>query len=213
MKRGYGWKITLLLGILLAPAANSQTGPDVQVRLNGAAAAIGTYSFPFPSGASGLVLDNGLVRFTFNGKSPTSQTMLALSIVANGQELAPIDGQNSFYVDASGGTPSLVCSQVKVLRNSPDLVEVAFVDTTTTTLRPEHHLIMRRGKPGLYGYVIETANSAFSISELRVVTRWNRTLLDHVFNLGTGQPRCAWDGIERSAAYLRLFGYADTDTG
>jgi rhamnogalacturonan endolyase len=183
----------------------AQSYPDVRVLLNGVPAAAGTYSFPFPAGSSGLVLDNGLVRFTFNGKSATSQTMLALSIIANGQQLAPLDGQNSFYVDASGGTPSLVCSQVKVLRNSPDLVEVAFVDTTTTTLRPEHHLIMRRGRPGLYGYVIETANTAFTISELRVVTRWNRTLLDHVFNWERGSPNApgtALNGQGPTYAYL-----------
>jgi rhamnogalacturonan endolyase len=177
----------------------------VTLLLNGVAAAIGTYSFPFPAGSSGLVLDNSLVQFTFNGKTQTSQTMLALSIMANGQQLAPLDGQNSFYVDASGGTPSLVCSQVKVLRNSPDLAEVAFVDTTTATLRPEHHLIMRRGKRGLYGYVIETAASNFSISELRVVTRWNRTLLDHIFNWERGSPDApgqAINGQTPVSAYL-----------
>ncbi|MBO0798481.1 MAG: hypothetical protein J2P31_06630, partial [Blastocatellia bacterium] len=195
----------LILTTTICSAAIAQSGPDVHVLLNGAPAAMGTYTFPFPAGSSGLVLDNGLVRFTFNGKSPTSHTMLALSIVANGQELAPLDGQNSFYVDASGGTPSLACSQVKVLRSSPDLVEVAFVDTTTTTLQPEHHLIMRRGKPGLYGYVIETANSAFTISELRVVARWNRTLLDHVFNWERGSPDApgtALNGQQPTYAYL-----------
>jgi rhamnogalacturonan endolyase len=205
VKRACAWTLFLLPGVLLAPAAHAETGPDVRLLLNGAPAAIGTYSFPFPPGSSGLVLDNGLVQFTFNGKTATSQTMLALSIIANGQQLAPLDGQNSFYVDASGGTPSLVCSQVKVLRNSPDLAEVAFVDTTTTTLRPEHHLIMRRGKPGLYGYVIETANTAFSISELRVVTRWNRTLLDHVFNWERGSPDApgtALNGQQPTYAYL-----------
>src|SRR5437588_6706489 len=119
------WIVALSLGVLVASVANAQSAPDVQVLLNGVPAAIGTYSFPFPAGSSGLTLDNGLVQFRFNGKTPTSQTILALSIIANGQQLAPLDGQNSFYVDASGGTPSLVCSQVKVLRNSPDLAEVA----------------------------------------------------------------------------------------
>ena len=204
-KCAFLWIQVLILVSLICSAVSAQSGPDVQVLLNGAPAAVGTYTFPFPAGSSGLVLDNGLVRFTFNGKSSTSKTMLALSIVANGQELAPLDGQNSFYVDASGGTPNLVCSQVKVLRNSPDLAEVAFVDTTTSTLRPEHHLIMRRDKPGLYGYVIETANSAFTISELRVVARWNRTLLDHVFNWergGPDAPGTALNGQQPTYAYL-----------
>ncbi len=199
--------LTVLLsaGSFAASVATAQTYPDVRLTLNGAPAAVGSYAFPFPAGSPGLVLDNGLVRFTFNGKSATSQTILARSIVANGQEMAPLDGQNSFYVDASGGTPSLVCSQVKMLRNSPDLVEVAFVDTTTATLRPEHHLIMRRGRPGLYGYVIETANTAFTINELRVVTRWNRTLLDHVFTFERGSPDApgtALNGQQPTSAYL-----------
>jgi rhamnogalacturonan endolyase len=197
--------VLVIAGNVAASVANAQTFPDVQLTLNGAPAAVGTYAFPFPAGSSGLVFDNGLVRFTFNGKTSTSQTMLVRSIVANGQQLAPLDGQNSFYVDASGGTPSLVCSQVRVLRNTPDLAEVAFVDTTTATLRPEHHLIMRRGKPGLYGYVIENANTAFSISELRVVTRWNRTLLDHAFNWERGSPDAPGttvNGQQPTTAYL-----------
>src|SRR5690242_73128 len=70
----------LLMGSLAASVARAQTSPDVQLTLNGAPVAVGTYAFPFPAGSTGLVLDNGLVRFTFNGKSSTSQTMLARSI-------------------------------------------------------------------------------------------------------------------------------------
>ena len=48
---------------------------------------------------------------------------------------------------------------------------------------------MRRGRRAIYGYTIERAMAATTISELRVVTRWNRTLLDHAFDWerGTGQ--------------------------
>jgi len=106
---------------------NNVAAPDVQVFINGVAASVGTYSFPFPPGSTGLVLDNGLIRFRFNGKTPTSTQMLALSVIVNSQELAPLDGQNSFYVDAAGNG-SLVTSQVSVVRNTPDLVEVAFVE-------------------------------------------------------------------------------------
>lgn len=206
--RGFAGLLSLVIATVFCAAttlANGQVSQDVQVKLNGVTAAPGTYAFPFPAGSQGLVLDNGLVKFTFNGKSSTSKTILATSIVANGQELTPLDGQNTFYVDASGGTPSLACSEVRVLRVSSDLVEVAFVDTTTASLRPEHHIIMRRGKPGVYGFVVELANTAFTISELRVVTRWNRTLLDHAFNwehLSPDAPGTPVNGQQPTYAYL-----------
>ncbi len=186
-----GRSLTLLLALMLpATGAHAQSAdPDVRVFINGAPAALGSYSFPFPPDSPGLVLDNGLVRLTFNGKTPASTEMLARSVIVNGVELAPLDGQNSFYVDSGGGTARLITSQVRVVRLSSDLAEVAFIDTTSSPLRPEHHLIMRRGRRALYGYTIERAMAATTISELRVVTRWNRTLLDHAFDWerGTGQ--------------------------
>src|SRR5690349_4692049 len=68
--------VLVIAGSMMASAASAQTFPDVQLTLNGAPAAVGTYTFPFPAGSTGLVLDNGLVRFVFNGKTSTAQTML-----------------------------------------------------------------------------------------------------------------------------------------
>jgi rhamnogalacturonan endolyase len=193
-----------------APAqASAPTGSppgefDVKLEINGAGAAVGSYSFPDQAGS--LVFDNGLVKLTFGrddaaggivtGWANTSIT--ATSVIINGQELAhnlngvdprDPDRQHSFYIDASGGATRLVCTEVLVLRNTPDLAEVAFIDNTSTPLRHEHHLIMRKGKPGLYGYDILTAVAATPINEVRMNTRWDRGILDHVFNWerGSGQ--------------------------
>src|SRR5690349_4638199 len=150
-----------------AAAAKFPSSGGVQVLLNGAPAAVGTYAFP--ADVDALVLDNGLIRFTFSRDDAAGGivtgwpdvSITASSIVVGGTELAhnlngvnprDPDRQHSFYVDASGGKSRLVCSEVRVLRLSRDLVEVAFVDTTSTPLSHEHHLIMRRGRRGLYGY-------------------------------------------------------------
>ena len=59
----------LALGGLLALAANAQTSPDVQVTLNNVTPAVGNYTFPIDANSGlnqVLVLDNGLVKFTFS---------------------------------------------------------------------------------------------------------------------------------------------------
>jgi rhamnogalacturonan endolyase len=183
---------------------------NVQLLIDGKPARPGSYAFP--QDASTVVLDNGLVRFTFGrddaaggvvtGWSDVSIT--ATSVVVDGTELAhqlngvdprDPDRQHSFYVDASGGKTRLVCSEVRVIRAQPDLAEVAFVDTTSTPLRHEHHLIMRSGRRGLYGYDILTAVAATQINEVRMNTRWDRSIFDHAFNWERGggqQPTYAY---------------------
>ncbi len=198
---------------LVAPKVSAAASPadrgsprhgDVRVLVNGAPARVGSYAFP--ADVDTLVLDNGLVRFTFGrddaaGGSVTGWSdvsITAKSVVVDGVELAhnlngvdprDPDRQHSFYVDAGGGKTRLVCSQVKVARVSRDLVDVAFIDTTSTPLQHEHHLIMRSGKRGLYGYDILTAVAPTSISEVRMNTRWDRSIFDHCYNVehGSGQ--------------------------
>jgi rhamnogalacturonan endolyase len=179
-------------------------GPPVRLLLNGARGMVGSYAFP--AEVDTLVLDNALARFTFSRDDAGSivtgwpdVSITCSSVVVNGTELAhnlngipaDPDRQHSFYVDASGGRSRLVCSRINVLRASDDLVEVAFVDTTSSPLRHEHHLIMRRGRRGLYGYDILTnvGDTPTTINELRMNTRWNRSIFDHAFNWerGSGQ--------------------------
>lgn len=205
------------LGVDLVRAAGSAGlraggGPPVRLLLNGARAASGVFAFPAEVGT--VVLDNGLVRFTFGrddaaggvvtGWADTSIT--ATSVVVDGTELGhnlngieprDPDRQHSFYIDAGGGRSRLVCSQVAVPRAGDDLAEVVFVDTTSTPLRHEHHLIMRRGRRGLYAYDVLTnvGDVQTSINEVRMNARWDRSILDHSFNWERGagqQPTYAY---------------------
>ena len=200
------------------PAAEPPAQPStpVAVLINGTVAQVGTYAFPDEVDA--LVLDNDLIRFTFGRDDAaggvvtgwTDTSITARSVVVDGVELAhnlngveprDPDRQHSFYIDAGGGRSRLVCSEVRVLRITPQLVEVAFVDTSSTPLRHEHHLIMRAGKRGLYGYDILTAVEATSISEVRMNARWDRSILDHAYNWERGkgqQPTYAYLATQQS---------------
>lgn len=195
-------------------APPAEAGEGVKVLIGGAPAKVGSYAFP--AEVPELVLDNGLVRAAFgpdNVGVPTGWTdvsITATSIIVAGQELAhnlngvdprDPDRQHSFYVDASGGKTRLVCSRVDVLRAEPGLVEVAFVDTTSTPLRHEHHLVIRSGHRGIYGYNIMTAVADTSINEVRMNTRWDRSLLDHAYNWERGagqQPTYAYLATQQS---------------
>ncbi|WP_270888998.1 polysaccharide lyase family protein [Pedococcus sp. 5OH_020] len=189
-------------------ATGSGSGAGVRALIGGRRAPVGSYAFP--DEVPELVLDNGLVRIAFGrddvgvatGWSDVSIT--AKSVVVAGTELAhnlngveprDPDRQHSFYVDAAGGKTRLVCSRVDVLRSEPDLVEVAFVDTTSAPLRHEHHIVLRSGRRGIYGYDVLTATADTSISEVRMNTRWDRSLLDHAYNWERGagqQPTYAY---------------------
>jgi len=198
-------------GVAASAAPPAAAGEGVRVLIGGAPASVGSYAFP--AEVPELVLDNGLVRATFGrddagiptGWSDVSIT--ATSIVVGGQELAhnlngveprDPDRQHSFYVDASGGKTRLVCSRVDVVRAEPGLVEVVFVDTTSTPLRHEHHLVMRSGRRGIYGYNVMTAVTDTVINEVRMNTRWDRGILDHSYN---------W---ERGAGQQPTYAYLDT---
>lgn len=188
-------------------------GGGVKLLVNGKPAKPGSYAFP--TEAEEIVLDNGLVRFTFGRDDAvggvvtgwTDTSITATSVVVDGTELAhnlngvdprDPDRQHSFYVDAAGGKSRLICGEVKVVRVTHDLVEVAFVDLTSEPMRHEHHLIMRTGKRGLYGYNILTATAATSINEIRMNTRWDRSILDHCYNWERGK------GQQPTYAYLAL---------
>ncbi|HKU11463.1 MAG TPA: polysaccharide lyase family protein [Sinomonas sp.] len=202
-------------GVQAATAATTQAaGEGVKVLIGGSPATVGSYVFP--AEVPELVLDNGLVRATFGRDDVGVRTgwqdvsITATSVVVAGTELAhnlngvdprDPDRQHSFYVDASGGKTRLVCSRVDVLRAEPGLVEVAFVDTTSTPLRHEHHLVMRSGHRGIYGYDIMTAVTDTSISEIRMNTRWDRSVLDHAYNWERGagqQPTYAYLATQQS---------------
>lgn len=170
-------------------------GAEVQLLINGNQAAPGTYGFP--AEADTIVLDNGLARFTFgrddgltgNAPAKAGASFTLTSVLVEGVELAHNLSGKSFYVDAWGGKSHLACTKVVVSRVSADLVDVAFVDETSSPLQYEHHLIMRRGRRGLYGYAILSAVADTSINEVRMNSRWDRSIFDHSYNWerGSGQ--------------------------
>lgn len=187
-----------------AHGAGSTGGTAVTLLIDGRPAQPGTYAFP--DDVPSLVLDNGLIRYTFGRDDAAGGvvtgwpdvSITATSIVVDGTELAhnlngvdprDPDRHHSFYIDAGGGKTRLVCTRVTVLRVGPDLAEMAFIDDTGTPLQHEHHLIMRSGRRGLYGYDIMTAAVATSINEVRMNTRWDRAILDHCFNWERGKGR------------------------
>ena len=195
-----------------APGATPEAPP--RALIGGRPATVGSYEFP--AEVPELVLDNGLVRITFarddvgvvTGWRDVSITATSVVVAGtelghhlNGVEPRDPDRQHSFYVDASGGRTRLVCSRVDVLRIEPELVEVAFVDTTSTPLRHEHHLVLRAGRRGIYGYDIMTATTDTSINEVRMNTRWDRSILDHAYNWERGagqQPTYAYLATQQS---------------
>jgi len=188
----------------VATASPPTISPAVNVTVDDAPLAIGSYAFP--SEVNHLVLDNGLIHITFGRDDGaagvvtgwTDTSITATSVVVGGREIGhnlngvdprDPDRQHSFYVDEGGGRTRLLCTELRVLRATGDLVEVAFVDDTSAKLQHEHHLIMRRGRPGLYAYDILTAAIATSINEVRMNARFDRSILDHCYNgeHGTGQ--------------------------
>jgi rhamnogalacturonan endolyase len=204
-----GITVAAVVAGIAEPAAADSGSRRVTALIGDQPASVGSYAFP--AEVPQLVLDNGLVRIVFGRDDTgvltgwTDVSITATSVVVSGTELAhnlngvdprDPDRQHSFYVDAGGGKTRLVCSRVDVLRVEPDLVEVALVDTTSTPLQHEHHLIMRAGHRGLYGYNILTAVTDTSISEVRMNTRWDRSIFDHAYNWERGQ------GQQPTYAYL-----------
>lgn len=84
------------------------------------------------------MFDNGLISFTFGRDDDaggvvtgwTNTSITATSVVVDGTELAhnlngvdprDPDREHSLYVDAGGGRSRLVCTEVRVLRNTTEL--------------------------------------------------------------------------------------------
>ena len=187
--------MTILPALLLALTACCQAvhGSGVSLLLNGAPATVGT--FPFPSAVTTVTFDNGLIRLTFGH---VGGSISLESAVMNGTELAKgARTAASFYVDSGGGTASLVCDEVRVLRITPDLVEAVFVDTKSSPLGHAHHLIMTSTTPGIYGYNVMTLRARATITEIRMNVRADRCIFDHAYNHERGH-----DSMEPSYAYL-----------
>jgi len=194
---------------------HAQPPPPVQLEVHGTISyRASSYSFPQ---TPIFTLSNGLFSASFNRddtvfsgwSGPPSITMT--SLLFNGSQLAHnLNGEaprdpdrvHSFYVDVNGGKERLQCTRVDVLRASPELVELVFVDEVSSPVRFSHHVIARRGVAGLYGFVTMSivGDSAVNISEARFNARFDRGILDHAFSDERGlgiQPTYAFLATQR----------------
>ena len=199
------------LRLLAAAAASSAaSAAGVTVTVDGAPAVLG--AFAFPSAHRTIVLGNGLFTATFDRDDAIFSgwpgvSISLTSLVVGGVELAhnlngesprDPDRQHSFYVDAGGGTSRLVCSSVHVLRLSAELAELAFVDNSSAPLQHAHHVVVRAGVAGIYGFVHMRAVAATTLSEVRMNARFDRGVLDHAYSDERGA------GQQPTYAYLAL---------
>ena len=182
----------------------------VTVTVDGAPAVLG--AFAFPAAHHRIVLDNGLFSATFDRDDLTytgwsGVSVSLVSLVVGGVELAhnlngeaprDPDREHSFYIDAGGGASRLVCSSVHVLRLGADLAELAFVDNSSTPLQHSHHVVVRAGVAGIYGFDHLTAVAATTISEVRMNARFDRGVLDFAYSDERGV------GQQPTYAYLNL---------
>ncbi len=187
-------QVVSLLALLLASvlSANAQ---DVQLTLNGKAVAPGDYK---PADVVALTMQNGLLAITFGPDGS------ATSLIKDGKELAhnlngiaPRDPNRyrTWYVDYDGSHGSLVADTIRVLQNTPDMAHIAIIDSgVSTAFYLEHHILMRKGESGLYGYVVcKNLKDRRLGGEMRTMYRLDRDIFDWAYvSERTGQqPRYA----------------------
>ncbi|MFC7395089.1 polysaccharide lyase family protein [Scopulibacillus cellulosilyticus] len=141
-------------------------------------------------------LSNGLITIKFNSQG------MVYSLIKNGQELVShLDGaendpdkKHTFYVDyhTKDGVKHLNVSKLKIIKHTANTAHIAYIDDTGE-LYLEYHIIMMKGKSGIYSYVVAKNNNkkSVSIEELRSIYRFDRDIFDYAYNSErTGQqPR------------------------
>ena len=167
------------------------TAASVSLTVNGVVPSVGaTFT---PSQAYSVVLTTGITQITFS----SSSNFAATSVKVSGVEILYGATGTSFYFDAAGNN-GMTVSTMSVVRLNAAIAEIALFDTTGTPLRHEVHYIIRSGRNGIYGYHILTAVAPTSITEVRHVVRFNRCLLNHIYNGERGIS------IHPTGAYLGL---------
>ena len=169
--------------LALAPAAplGVQAANEVRMTLNGAPAQPGDYA---PSAVTNLVLDNGLLQITFGPDA--RQDISATSVIKNGRELAhnlhgveprDTDAHRTFYHDYNASGGYMHARIVRIVKNTPDLVHFALIDTNSPRL--EDHYVMLKGESGIHPYVIIVGRSG---GEMRTMYRFDMDILDQAYS-------------------------------
>ena len=133
-----------LRALLFAAAAAAVRGA-VTLTLGGQPATLGNFT---KGAGSELVFSNGLLSFVLT-PSAAGMQMTQWRVAGVAANLAEIS-EETWYQDWSGGKNGDVAGvdTLRVLRLSPDLVEVALADTRHPTRRLEQHIIMTAGVRG-----------------------------------------------------------------
>jgi hypothetical protein len=170
-------RFSATLLIALAPVFVSRAANEMQMTLNGQPAVVGDYS---PSEITNLVLDNGLLKITFG--HDVRNDISATSVVKNGTELAhnlhgtvprDTDGGRTFYHEYNASQGYLHARVVKIIKNTPELVHFAIIDTNSPYL--EDHYVMLKGESGIHPYVIIKGQYN---NEMRTMYRFDMSILD-----------------------------------
>ena len=125
---------------------------------------------------STVTLSNGLVSFTTNKDNATIHNMT----LRNGPNLA---GKGGYFavVNSGGHDGADVHNAVyKVIRNTPDLVELSF-DAPIGNIHFDQHYILRRGDQGYYAFVA-MHHAAADPRESNGQIRWSFYLDNRLFN-------------------------------
>ncbi len=176
-KLSFRFPAILLLAIAPAFVSRVQAANEMTMMLNGQPAAVGDYS---PADIKDLILDNGLLKITFG--HDYRNDISATSIIKNGTELAhnlhgtvprDTDGGRTFYHDYNASQGYMHTRLVKIVKNTPDLVHFALIDTNSPYL--EDHYVMLKGESGIHPYVIIKGQFG---GEMRTMYRFDMSILD-----------------------------------
>jgi len=188
-------KTLWILGLALTSRFTFAADGDVQVVDNG-----GT-----------ITLQNGLVEAVID-KKKSEVTSIKLP---GGPNLVSRGGV-TFDAEAFGvgkNEAGIADSNPIVVSNGPDMAEIKFTDPDFIHfLSAEMHVVMRRGVPGVYEYLVmkhSTQQPAGSVGQLRWVFRGDASLLTHAYASSTKQgqmvPNAAFEGSRMIAdATFRL---------
>jgi rhamnogalacturonan endolyase len=195
-----------------ASASSSSSGPVVGEYDSGIPT---TASCPTPAGApvtltqsgGSWVVSNGLVTITIPSNGNLSQ------VSKNGHDL--MSSGETMYVSEAGGASyhALNATSHTIVRQTPEIVELSFVDTSGAPLDMDWdlHYVMRQGVSGFY-YFLGTAVGTpthpkpATLSELRTVERFDETVLTNGYvgeRYGLLPQEAQLNGTEvQNAAYL-----------
>ncbi|WP_018606159.1 polysaccharide lyase family protein [Uliginosibacterium gangwonense] len=138
-------------------------------------------------------LDNGLAHFDFAADASakvvgTDEVNLVDRLSGAGRDPSRL---RSFHLDYnSRGVTRFQPESLKVIEQQPERAHVAWIERQGK-LDLEYHLIMEKGEPGLYSYVLakNSHSEPLLVSELRTIYRFNPAILDHLYTLqGSSKP-------------------------